>query len=957
MNVLILICYENKDSKYKDISSSNRNIKKNSSEFCSIVKELFKCAFKELNFIDTINYEYRNIDDIDNYLYEKCSIYNQTSNLDNFNKIDFIIADGIEKSNLPWDKYGYKLAILVKMCMKFNKAMFFFSIGLQIIIYLIATHFLLNINVINNKIEIASLEEIHMIDSLFLKNLKSNDLFLDYVTGDMYSFRSESLEWIPKLNIGLHNKYIAEKFKKTRGKYIIPSNIHRPNTSIDNNTKNFLSLNNNNLNNKNILNINIKGDSNVVIGLEKQCYINKLFKTHYIFNNFNNQLLCLNSSEWNVHYFDIIDKNYAFNVLLENNNGPCLIEYKSCFGANFKLKKQTNDVVKLLYNFIKKEIDSIYKDHKDKNAISLESLKKNNFKNINISSISKTDNYILETKLFNGENKNYQNIRKTNNSISKRPVSSITCKKLNKHEKTTSYREKLLNNISINKNKVNFISNDNTTNINKSNRPQSTITYRIDTGNKNDSQLLKGTVIKKNLSKVNSINSIINNKRPLTSKSKFNKSFTSEINNSNESIYNYNEEEDIDDIKAETFKVLTKRDINGVVQKTTTNFKTLTNFYRDAITSKHKSMIEQNDSPDKYKNKENSYSIKTINDNKTNCKYLKSKDKLLKSQYKNYDIDPIKLNCLSKKCFQFNQKFFNQDDLNNLFFESDGMFNNFQYNNKINEKKMLVYYKSILKNKADIIKKEEEIRSKNENKKLYKLTNTKELYDKKKKVNYEEKFNELNKRLTSSKLFSGFLNNSQEETHKEEYKHEPNINSDENICSIVKDISTFNMLYPYVNTKNFPKGKKILFAGQTKDERRKLNEYIDLLNRNTNNNDNPFVGQYITYSKYNKNAIVLNQFKSMQSILSKNKVLKHNKQEIREKNNIKAIKTRGNSAKYFNYLSNRNKKFEEAKLKYLKLNSNIPNIYRPKSNYFIGTNKENWLEKKGFTTVFSKANN
>jgi len=46
------------------------------------------------------------------------------------------------------------------------------------------------VNVINPKEEIKTIEEIKLIPTDFLNNLKKNDFFLDYVTGDLYEFRT-----------------------------------------------------------------------------------------------------------------------------------------------------------------------------------------------------------------------------------------------------------------------------------------------------------------------------------------------------------------------------------------------------------------------------------------------------------------------------------------------------------------------------------------------------------------------------------------------------------------------------------------------------------------------------------------------------------------------------------------------------------------------------------------------
>ena len=53
-----------------------------------------------------------------------------------------------------------------------------------------------------------------------LHDVRSNDLFLDNVTGDLYAFSYETSEWASIGNAGIHYRRAAEEFK-TVGKYII----------------------------------------------------------------------------------------------------------------------------------------------------------------------------------------------------------------------------------------------------------------------------------------------------------------------------------------------------------------------------------------------------------------------------------------------------------------------------------------------------------------------------------------------------------------------------------------------------------------------------------------------------------------------------------------------------------------------------------------------------------------
>lgn len=62
-----------------------------------------------------------------------------------------------------------------------------------------------------------------------LREIRQDDLFLDNVTGDLYSFNYDTGEWSSKGNAGLHFRRAAEEFK-TVGKYIIKAPTYKSKT-------------------------------------------------------------------------------------------------------------------------------------------------------------------------------------------------------------------------------------------------------------------------------------------------------------------------------------------------------------------------------------------------------------------------------------------------------------------------------------------------------------------------------------------------------------------------------------------------------------------------------------------------------------------------------------------------------------------------------------------------------
>ena len=59
-----------------------------------------------------------------------------------------------------------------------------------------------------------------------VRDIRSNEFFLDNVTGDLYGFNYDSGEWISKGNAGIHYRRAAEEFK-TVGKYILKAPIYK----------------------------------------------------------------------------------------------------------------------------------------------------------------------------------------------------------------------------------------------------------------------------------------------------------------------------------------------------------------------------------------------------------------------------------------------------------------------------------------------------------------------------------------------------------------------------------------------------------------------------------------------------------------------------------------------------------------------------------------------------------
>lgn len=112
------------------------------------------------------------------------------------------------------------------MCLKVKKPLFVTSFAMESLVFLCATNFDRNINVINGH-NGGKLQDLCSFAKSQNQNFSINDYFLDNVTGDLYIFNTEKQEWVAKVNVGLHNHKAAQEFQ-TLGKYLLKAPHYRP---------------------------------------------------------------------------------------------------------------------------------------------------------------------------------------------------------------------------------------------------------------------------------------------------------------------------------------------------------------------------------------------------------------------------------------------------------------------------------------------------------------------------------------------------------------------------------------------------------------------------------------------------------------------------------------------------------------------------------------------------------
>ena len=345
MNVLIVNAFGN---------SPSGKLKFN--YFFALIKKIFK-KVSENSGIDNFNYIIRNPMTLEDYTFNYYSNptdeTSEAQNRKNFNSLDMIFIDGIEIFS-PWKKISHSLAKFLELCKLSNKVLYAGGVALEILIYYLSIGSINEYNIINSKGEVKAIEELNQISPQFLKGLKKNEIFLDFVTGDLLEYRNHDNIWEPIMNIGLHHQISAEKYY-SRGKFVLNDKFKGKDYD-----KNECAMN--------------------TFCYEIKVKITRQYVSHYLVQNCPIEFIAINSLEWFPHFVNVTAKKLQFKTICQSVKGPIVIEHENTIGVAFHSQEKCKDSVKILENFIKKKFNEV----KDKLL---------KIKNINIT-INETNNEI-----------------------------------------------------------------------------------------------------------------------------------------------------------------------------------------------------------------------------------------------------------------------------------------------------------------------------------------------------------------------------------------------------------------------------------------------------------------------------------------------------------------------------------------------------------------------------------
>ena len=321
MNILIVNAFGN-----------STNGKARFLSFSQIIQRTFTSISKGSG-IENFNYIYRTPSNLDDYIYDFEFNTNEGDiKKKNFENIDIVFIDGTEIF-LPWNDKGLKLCSFIRQCKVTDKILYAGGVGMLSLVYYLATGSHSDYNFINSEGEIEVIEDLNKLSQTFLKEMKKNDNFLDFVTGDVMQYNHIDNNWTSVMNIGLHKQISAEKYFE-RGKFVLLDNFMG---------KDFIK-------NKNAISSNFK---------ELKFQVTKHFISHYLIKNLPPEFTVYSTLTWFPHNFNVSYKKYQFKVIGMCFKGPILIEHENSVGAAFHSKSSYKESIIILQNFIKRKFSKI----------------------------------------------------------------------------------------------------------------------------------------------------------------------------------------------------------------------------------------------------------------------------------------------------------------------------------------------------------------------------------------------------------------------------------------------------------------------------------------------------------------------------------------------------------------------------------------------------------------------
>lgn len=157
-------------------------------------------------------------------------------------------------------------------------------------------------------------------------DIKHNDIFIDNVSGDIYSYNFEGQKWIPLCNAGLHYHKAAQQYI-TIGKYVLKSPVFHPKSQIS---------------------------SQMYINSRQEtiCYVKNQYLNHWLLSGLSHSFKIPIFNNWDVHAFANLKSERQLVVLAETERGPSIIELDHIVATQFGVMEKYPCTISILTSYI-----------------------------------------------------------------------------------------------------------------------------------------------------------------------------------------------------------------------------------------------------------------------------------------------------------------------------------------------------------------------------------------------------------------------------------------------------------------------------------------------------------------------------------------------------------------------------------------------------------------------------
>eukprot|EP00347_Sterkiella_histriomuscorum_P002132 403369345 len=237
-----------------------------------------------------------------------------------FDYLDFVMIDG-DGNMLPWQKKCQRIGMLFRMCKRTNKCVFTSGIGMQFLVYFCATNFL-NLQVINGQEKGGPLTSIKEVDARFLDILNPEQVYLDNLTGDYYTYQAMA---------SLGGVVGGDLIKKVSTYQAKGANNLKPVLFYSKLT-------------------------------DVRCSLKKQYISHYLAVDIPQEFVVENKNTWDPHpinitNIDLVQQNYE--TIAESERGPQIAIHKNTLALQFQVDKKYKETVQIMLNFVNQKMQQI----------------------------------------------------------------------------------------------------------------------------------------------------------------------------------------------------------------------------------------------------------------------------------------------------------------------------------------------------------------------------------------------------------------------------------------------------------------------------------------------------------------------------------------------------------------------------------------------------------------------